>query len=83
MVSLLNTWLSLFVKCCITSALYGAEDDILWGSSDIDCLDLRSDLEETVDCKCETGRTSLLFNLNLQFYVDFCVLIRRSFVFDY
>jgi hypothetical protein len=64
------------MKRCITSALCGTDDGILWGSSDIDCLDLRSDLEETVESKCETGRTSYLFNLNDQF----CVLICRSFL---
>ena len=47
----------------MTRALYKTEDDILWGSLDIACLDLKSDLEETVDCNCETGRTSVLFNL--------------------
>jgi hypothetical protein len=30
----------------------------IWGSSGIDCLDLRSCLEETVYCSCENGRAS-------------------------
>jgi hypothetical protein len=46
-----------FKKCCITNALDGTED-ILWDSFDLDCPDLKSDLEESVDSGCETGCTS-------------------------
>jgi len=46
--------------------LYDTEDDVLRGSSCIACLDVRSDLEEI---SCETRRTSVLFNLNVGFYV--------------
>jgi hypothetical protein len=47
-----------FKKCCITNTLDGTEDDILWDNSDLDCHDLKSDLEESVDSECETGCTS-------------------------
>jgi hypothetical protein len=47
-----------FKKCCVTNALDGTEDDILWENSDLDCTDLKSDLEESVDSECETGCTS-------------------------
>jgi hypothetical protein len=47
----------LFKKCCITNALDGTEDDFLWHGSDLDCPDLKSDLEESVDSVCETGCT--------------------------
>jgi hypothetical protein len=36
----------------------------IWGSSGIDCLDLRSYLEETVYCSCENRRASDLFKLS-------------------
>jgi hypothetical protein len=39
----------LFKKCCITDALDGTENDIIWDNSDLDYLDLKSDLEGSVD----------------------------------
>jgi hypothetical protein len=42
-------------KCCITNALDYMEDDILWDNPDLDCLGLKSYLEESVDSECETG----------------------------
>jgi hypothetical protein len=69
-----------FKKCCITKALNGTEDDILRDNSDLDCPDLKSDLEQSVDSDCETGCTSEedseqinLFNLNFQSMFFFCV----------
>jgi hypothetical protein len=50
--------------------LRDTEDDVLRSSSCIACLDLRRDLEETVDCSCET-RTSVLLNLNDGFFAYF------------
>jgi hypothetical protein len=47
-----------FKKCCITNALDGTEDYILWDNSDLDCPDLKSDLEESVDSECGAGCTS-------------------------
>jgi hypothetical protein len=40
----------LFKKCCITNALDNMEDDSLRGNPDLDCLDLKSDSEESVNC---------------------------------
>jgi hypothetical protein len=61
-----------FKKWYITNALDDTED-ILWVNCVSDCLDLKSDLEESVDSECETGRTSEedseqihLFNLTYQ-----------------
>jgi hypothetical protein len=47
-----------FKKCCITNSLDGTENYILWDSSDLDCPDLKSGLEESVDSECETECTS-------------------------
>jgi hypothetical protein len=44
-------------KCCITNELNGTED-ISWDYSDLDCPDLKSYLEESVDSEFETGCTS-------------------------
>jgi hypothetical protein len=72
-----------FKKCFITNAFNGTEDGILWDSSDLDCLDLKSDLEKYVDSQCDTGCTSEehseqtnLFNLNFQFCVDLYLLMQ-------
>lgn len=43
-----------FKKCCITNALDEIKGDISWDDSDLDCPDLKNDLEESVDSKCET-----------------------------
>jgi hypothetical protein len=34
-----------FKKCCTANALDGTDGDILWGISDPDCRELKSDLE--------------------------------------
>jgi hypothetical protein len=34
------------------------QDDILWDNSDLDCPDLKSNLEESVGLEYETGCTS-------------------------
>lgn len=44
----------LFKKCCNTNALDNMEDDSLWDNPDLDCLGLKTDSEESVDCDCET-----------------------------
>jgi hypothetical protein len=44
-------------ECCITNELDGT-GDILWDNSNLDCPDLKSDLEESVGSECETGCTS-------------------------
>jgi hypothetical protein len=49
----------LLLKKCCTDALDGTEDDILCGSSDLDCPDLKSHLEECVDSERESGCTSV------------------------
>jgi hypothetical protein len=36
----------------------GTEDGVIWDSSDHDCPDLKSDLEESVHSECEPGCTS-------------------------
>jgi hypothetical protein len=38
-----------FKKCCVISALDGTEDGILWDNYDLDCLFIKSDLQEYVD----------------------------------
>jgi hypothetical protein len=47
-----------FRKCCITNALDGIGDANLWDSSELGCLDLKSNLEGYVDSEYETGCTS-------------------------
>jgi hypothetical protein len=37
------------------SSLVSTDDDILWNNSDLDCPDIKSNLEESVDSECETG----------------------------
>jgi hypothetical protein len=76
-----------FKKCCITNAPNGTEDDMLWDSCDLDCPDLKGDLEESVHSECETGCSSEedseqthLFNLNFQFCVDLFVNTKKFYV---
>jgi hypothetical protein len=47
-----------FRKCCIINALNGIEDANLWESSELGCLDLKSDLEGYLDSEYETECTS-------------------------
>jgi hypothetical protein len=47
--ALLSIRLSSFKKFRITNAFDGTENDILRDNSDHDCLDLKSELEESVD----------------------------------
>jgi hypothetical protein len=70
-----------FKKCCITNALDGTEDDVLWKHSGLapPPSDLKNDIWESVDLKCETGCTIAedsgqinLFTLNFHFDVG-CV----------
>lgn len=35
-------------NCCVTNAFDGTEGDILWDSSDPDCLVLKDDLEKYI-----------------------------------
>ena len=55
----------------------------MWGSSGIDCLYLRSCLEETVCCDWETGRASDTFNLNYTICVNLCLFCSGGFMFGY
>jgi hypothetical protein len=70
--ALFEHWAIIFREMLHDSCtLCDLEDDVLQGSSCTACLDLRSDLEETIDCICETRQTRALFNLNKEFYVIF------------
>jgi hypothetical protein len=47
-----------FKKCYVTNEFDDTEDGIWWENSDLDCLDLKSYLEESVGSESETGWTS-------------------------
>jgi hypothetical protein len=44
-----------FKKCYITNALDEIKCDISWDNCDPDCRDLKNDLQEPEDSKCETS----------------------------
>lgn len=72
-----------FQQYYIENALEGTEVDILWGSIDLDCNELKSVLEESVGLKCETESTDEkdceeihLLNLNFPFCIYLFLLIK-------
>jgi hypothetical protein len=82
----------MFSYCCLRNALLqnefdGTEGGNIWIISDLDCLDYRVTIEESLHSGCETGCTSekdskqicLLSNLALCFYL----LVHRSPVFKH
>jgi len=89
LLALLNIWLLLRKKYCITNAVNGTECTMLWDNSNFDHRGVRSDFKNTIDSrvwnwmpKCR-GKWIEIFISRKFLPLYWLLLVQRSFTFEY